>query len=84
MFLVPSVSPIELNNPAVSILTVNDETLVPENIVTHYFLLDRYNQNPTGPGISEFFAIDYQTDFGLKDLTAASLHEFDMRLQSEK
>lgn len=81
MLITPSVTPLNGNNPGVSILTLDEKTLKPLNLESHFFQLHKYILNPE---IDEWFKIDYQKDFGFQDLTAKGINDWMQEHKGEK
>jgi len=82
MLILPSMTPWDKNNPAISSLEVANDTLIPHNYKALYLNL-RPTMNKrwaTSFKKLEFREMDVAKDFGLKDLTSKSIDEFRKRL----
>lgn len=80
-YITASITPRDYNNPGVTILTVDDDTLVPQNLVTHYFQL---HKNIEDPSLEEWLTLDYQKDFGFKDLSPEGIHEWKTSIEDNQ
>ena len=79
--MTPAISPIKTNNPGVSILTIDDSSLKPQNIESHFFLLNKYLEDNS---IDEWHTVNYQEDFGVTDLTPEGIHLLKTALDGDK
>ena len=83
----PSLTPWYYNNPGVSALEINDKTLVPHNYQASYLNLapTMGKKAPMTPYDElEWRDLDYQTEFGLEDLTVTGIHKLRLRLQEDQ
>ena len=80
----PSLTPWYYNNPGVSCLEIDDETLIPHNYQASYLnLAPTMGKNASRPPYEEleWRDLNYQAEFGLEDLTAAGIHKLRLKLQ---
>ena len=83
----PSVTPWYYNNPAVASLEIDDETLIPHNYQASFLnLAPTMGKNASLPEYDnlEWRDLDYQTEFGLEDLTPAGIHKLRLKLQQNQ
>lgn len=81
IFITPAVSPIKTNNPGVTLLEVDDLTLEPQNLISHFFQLNKYNEDSS---VDEFHIVNYQDDFGVTDLSPYGIHSLKSALEDDK
>lgn len=85
MLVLPSMTPWDRNNPAISAMEVNNDTQVPQNLRSHFLnLRPTLNKRWATPHKNlEFRTLDMAKDFGCVDLTAKSIDQFRKRLQED-
>ena len=78
----PSIAPWKRNNPGISCFEINDETLIPQNYQASYL-----NLAPTIGKVLhtpyrklQWRDIDYQSDFGISELTPKGIHDLRVKL----
>lgn len=81
----PSMTPWYSNNPGVSAMEIDDETLVPHNYHATFMNLKPTigKERRTPYQNLEFRDLDYQKQFDLKDMTPQGIHDLRVRLQKD-
>ena len=81
----PSLAPYQRNNPGISVMEVDDNTLIPHNYQATYLNLEptigRLHLTPYQS--LHWRDIDYNKDFGLEDLTPQGIHNLRIKLQKD-
>lgn len=86
IFVAPSITPWYSNNPAVTSLEIDGDDLKPKNLRSTFLNLEPTIGRDSYVSLDEleFRELDFEADFGVKDMTADSILALAHRLQEDE